>query len=107
MVKALLKSNASVAFTNQVSNIIGGVLDRKCIKRQSQAVRGLLQARACSLVPQGGLNALHMACIKGNVRVVEALLEASADQSQFCLKKGLPSDLHIALNARTKKVCTM
>ena len=67
-------------------------------------MRGLLQARACSLVPQGGLNALHVACIKGNLGVVEALLEASVGQFQFCLKKELPSDLHIALNARTKKV---
>ena len=46
-----------------------------------------------------------MACIKGNLGVVEALLNASVEQSEFCSRKGMPSDLHIALNARTKKVC--
>ena len=46
-----------------------------------------------------------MACKNGHLDVVEALLQAAKSQYEFCLRKGLPSDLHIALNARTKKVC--
>ena len=57
------------------------------------------------LSSQGGLNALHVACLKGNSDIVEALLQASESQDKFCQRKRLPSDLHIALNARTEEVC--
>ena len=56
--------------------------------------------------PQDGLTALHVACVKGNPSIVKALLQASAKQGKFSKRKRLPSDLHIALNARTNKVST-
>jgi len=49
------------------------------------------------------VNALHVACKNGHLDVVEVLLQAAENQYEFCLRKGLPSDLHIALNARTYK----
>ena len=55
---------------------------------------------------QDGFNALHVACEKGNPGIMKALLQASVKQEKFSQWKGLPSDLHIALHARTNKVAT-
>jgi len=76
-----------------------------CESKRLEMVRVLLKNNASvGFVNQGGVNALHVACKNGHLDVVEVLLQAAEYQYEFCKRKGLPSDLHIALNARTYKV---